>query len=84
MKYINTDDIIKTIKEYCKINKISLSKYAQLAGVSKSWISRLMTEKDRKISLQLAQQLLLVAGYQLKIACSKIQIKKISRLGKIK
>lgn len=82
MKYINTQDIIQTIIDFCKLNKMSLSRYSQLAGVSKSWISRLMTEKDKKISLQLAQQLLLVSGHTLKITKAGIEVKKISRLGR--
>lgn len=82
MKQINIDEIIKIIIDYCKINKISLSRYAQMAGVSKSWISRLITENDKKISLQLAQQLLSVSGHYLKITKAGIEVKKINRLGK--
>lgn len=82
MKQVEVDDIIKTITKFCRENKISLSRYAQLAGVSKSWISRLITEKDKKISLQLAQQLLSVSRYYFKITTAGMEIKKFSRLGK--
>ena len=82
MNFIETDAILEIITKFCHDNKISLSRYAYLAGVSKSWISRLMTEEDKKISLELAQRLLLVAGYNLKITKAQVEIKKINRLGK--
>lgn len=81
MKYIDTNDILQVIINYCKENKISLSTYAQLAGVSKSWISRLMSDKNKKISLQVAQQLLFISGNTLKITKAGIEVKKINRLG---
>lgn len=66
MNYITTSNVTKIISQYCKENKMSVSKYAQLAGVSKAWLSRLFHE-NKKISLQIAQQLLAVAGYSLQL-----------------
>lgn len=65
--YIDTNDILKIISDYCRKNHVSVSKYARAAGVSKAWLSRLFHEKNKKISLQLAEQLLAVAGYGLRI-----------------
>ena len=83
MEYVNVDDILKIIINFCHENEISVSAYAKRAGISKSWISRLMTEKNKKISLQVAQDLLLVSGHTLKITKAGIQVKKINRLGKL-
>lgn len=65
--YISTNDILKIISDYCRKNHVSLSRYARTAGVSKAWLSRLFHEKNKKISLLLAEQLLGVAGYSLRI-----------------
>lgn len=83
MNYVDIDDILRIITSYCKEHKMSLSAYAQLAGISKSWISRLMSEKNKKISLQVAQELLLVSGHKLQITKAGIEVKKITRLGKL-
>lgn len=82
MEYIKTKDILKIISEYCKENQISLSKYAYLAGVSKSWLSRLFNEDEKNVSLQVAERLLSVAGYKLKISQGQIKLSK-SRLRRI-
>ena len=79
--YIDIKDIKNIISEYCEKNNISLSKYAQLAGISKAWLSRLFHE-DKKISLYLAERLLSVAGYQLKIVKDEIKISN-SRLRRV-
>ena len=83
MKYVDFDDILQIIVDFCNENKISVSAYAQRAGISKAWISRLMSEKNKKISLQVAQDLLLVSGHTLKITKAGIEVKKITRLGKL-
>lgn len=80
-KYIKTKDILNIISKYCKENNISLSKYAQLAGVSKSWLSRLYNE-NKNVSLQVAEMLLSVAGYCLKITQGQVRISS-SRLRRI-
>lgn len=82
-RYVNTKDILDIVINYCKEYKISLSKYAQTAGISRSWLSRLITEENKKITLEVAQQLLSVSGYTLKVTNAGYEIKKISRLGKI-
>ncbi len=64
---ITTKQVLNIIKEYCAKYNISLSRFAHLAGVSKAWLSRLMNENEKKISLLLAEKLLNVAGYSLKI-----------------
>ena len=80
---IKVDDILKIVKQYLNENKISLSQYAKEANISKAWLSRLFSENNKQISFDLAQRLLNVSGYKLKIINSEIVISKIKRLGKI-
>ena len=59
-----TKDIIRIVRTYAYQNGITITEFAKKADVSKSWISRLKNE-DAEISLQLAKQLLDVAGYKI-------------------
>ena len=42
---------------------ISLTEYAELAGVSKAWLSRLLNDDSKNVSIEIAQRLLSVAGF---------------------
>lgn len=42
---------------------ISLTEYAELAGVSKAWLSRLLNDDSKNVSIEIAQRLLNVAGF---------------------
>ena len=64
---INTTNILNIIEDYCLKNDLSITAYAKLANVSKAWLSRLMNNPSKKISLKIAEQLLNVAGYHLVI-----------------
>lgn len=82
MTQIKTDDILDIIKKHMKENKITLSQYAEKSNISKAWLSRMFSENYKNISLDVAQRLLNVSGYQLKITKAGIDIVKIKRLGK--
>ena len=43
---------------------ISLTEYAELAGVSKAWLSRLLNDDSKNVSIEIAQRLLNVAGFE--------------------
>lgn len=60
----STKDIIAIIRSYAYKNGLSMSDFAQKAGVSKAWISKMKNE-DREISLHIAEQLLEASGYKL-------------------
>lgn len=82
-KFIDSKDIINIMNDYCKEHHISITHFAKLAGVSKAWLSRLQNENDKKISLYIAQRLLSVAGYSIKITKGNTKISKIRRLRKV-
>lgn len=60
----STKDIITIVRSYAYKNGMSMSEFAEQAGVSKAWLSKLKTQ-NREISLHLAEQLLDAAGYKI-------------------
>lgn len=82
-KYVDSNDIIKIMHEYCKEHKMSLTQYAKLAGISKAWLSRIQTEGNKKLSLYIAQRLLSVAGYEIHIFKGNTKISKVTRLKRV-
>lgn len=79
---IDIKEILNIISDYCTKNHTSLSEYAKSAEISKAWLSRLFNEDNKKISLQIAENLLDVAGYSLKITSKGAKISN-SRLRRV-
>ena len=79
---IELKEILRIVKNYMDKNDVSLGEYAKEAGCSKAWLSKLLNDKSRSVSVEIAAKLLGVAGYNISIA-GKIS-KKVTRLAKKK
>lgn len=80
---VSVKRILQIINQYCDEHSITISKYAKMAGVSKSWLSRLENESNKNISINVAEKLLEIAGYKLQLTKAGAVIVKNSRLKKI-
>ena len=79
---IELKEILRIVRNYIDKHDISLGEYAREAGCSKAWLSKLLNEKSKSVSIEIAARLLGVAGYNISIA-GKIQ-KNNTRLAKKK
>lgn len=70
--YIN--QMLQIIQNFCSANDMSMGQYAEAAGVSKAWISRISNEGNKHVSIDVAAKLLDVAGYSIKITSAGIEI----------
>lgn len=78
---IELKEILRIVQNYMDKSGLSLGEYAREAGCSKAWLSKLLNEKSKSVSIEIAARLLGVAGYNIKIG-GQITKKKISRLAK--
>lgn len=79
---VELKEILRIVQNYIDKHDISLGEYAREAGCSKAWLSKLLNEKSKSVSIEIAARLLGVAGYNISIA-GKIQ-KNNTRLAKKK
>lgn len=77
------NQILQIIENYCDANYLSLGQFAENAGVSKAWISRLNNEDNKHVSVDVAIKLLDTAGYEIKISKgSRLNKKKLTKITK--
>ena len=76
------NQILQIIDIYCSGNGLSLGQFAEKAGVSKAWISRLNNENNKHLSVEVAVKLLDVTGYKMKISKGSYTIQKRRLNGK--
>lgn len=60
-------EILNIVRNHMDKHDISLTEFAEEAGVSKSWLSRLLNEDSKSISIDVAKRLLQVAGFSIYI-----------------
>lgn len=80
---IELKEILRIVQNYMDKSGISLGEYAREAGCSKAWLSKLLNEKSKSVSIEIAARLLGVAGYNIRIG-GKIVKNRNSRLAKKK
>ena len=79
---IELKEILRIVQNYIDKHDISLGEYAREAGCSKAWLSKLLNEKSKSVSIEIDARLLGVEGYNISIE-GKIQ-KNNTRLTKKK
>lgn len=60
-------EILNIVQNHMDKHDISLTEFAEEAGVSKSWLSRLLNEDSKSVSIDVAKRLLNVAGFSIYI-----------------
>lgn len=61
---LELEEILNIVQNHMDKHDISLTEYAELAGVSKAWLSRLLNDDSKNVSIEIAQRLLNVAGFE--------------------